>query len=286
MFNPWANLSPTDPLSMWNAAPPATAPSMQPVYAQMYELGNAFRSICESMQGQTPSTINPQQLEQMVRQFSFNPVLQTFPQAPALGQVNNPWGQFFDSGKAFQNWNLQTGQPPALGIGREFQEDWSKWVQLNQEYDSATRAFMDIFQSFVRNAIERFMQSVSGIEEAVEFEAVVRDWIDCCDNEFQQVASQPEYAGKYGRMINSYLRLLQHSNKMQEQFQTMQGQPTRTELDRLHQALKQARTEIDTLQEKVRELATPSKQARPAPAKRTTRKTTATGKTRSRKPRQ
>ena len=282
MFNPWTQPNPTDIYSMWSKAWGANTPQASPVYAQMHELGNVFRSIFETMQAQSQQPFNPLQLEQMVRQFTINPILPNFP-SPMMQTSQNPWQQFFDPNRTWSDPGTSMKQPPALGIGREYQEDWTEYLKLQREYDTALREFLEIFQKFTSSAAERFVESLSDIDENTGFEDVCRQWIDCCDSEFLKVAVTPEYCTAYGNLINAYLRLLHHSSKMQEQFSTMMGQPTRTELDDLHLKNRQAKTEIEELNQKVQDLEKRLQRSQTNKRKQPSRKAATTKKAGTRK---
>lgn len=271
MFNPWTASNPTDVFSMWSKAWNANAPQASPIYAQMHELGNAFRSMFEAGENPSDQATRQQQVEQMVRQFTVNPVLPDFPSI--MGFANqNPWQQFFDQGKALMESGSTVRQPPALGIGREYQEDWTEFLRLQQEYQSALRVYAAVFDKFTLGARERFIESLSDIDENTGFEDVCRQWIDCCDSEFQQIASTQDYCVAYGNLINAYMRLLRHGTKIQDQLATLMGQPTRTELDNLHLKNRQARTEIQSLNLKIQDLENRLENTQASQRKQTSRK--------------
>ncbi len=280
MFNPWVTQNPADIYSMWSKAwsnsPPASS-----VYAQMYELGNAFRSMFEAGQAPSDQATRQQQIEQMVRQFTINPILPNFPSMTEFTNIN-PWQHFLDQSKTLMGSASTGGQPPALGIGREYQEDWAEFLRLQQEYDTALREFTAVFEKFTLGASERFIGSISDIDENTGFEDVCRQWIDCCDDEFQKIASTEDYCNAYGNLINAYMRLLRHGTKMQEQWAAMTGQPTRTELNNLHLKNKQASTEIENLNLKIQNLEKHLERAQTSPRRQASKKPSAPGKSATR----
>ncbi len=272
MFNPWATQVPTDLYSMWSKAWP-TPPPTSSVYSQMHELGDAFFAVFKAGQNQSDQTTRQQQIEQMVRQFTINPIMSTFPATTGFAS-HNPWQQLFGQNSTLMDSRLTGNHPPALGIGREYQEDWSKLLRLQQEYESALRKFTTVFDKFTLAASERFIESISDFDENTGFEEVCRRWIDCCDSEFQKIASTQDYCVAYGALINAYMRLLRHGTKIQEQCATMMGQPTRTELENLHLKNKQASAQIENLSLKIQDLEKRVESAQASQRKQSTRKST------------
>ena len=273
MFNPWATQAPTDIFSMWSQAW-STPPPVSTVYAQLHELGDAFLAVFKAGQNQSDQATRQQQIEQIVRQFTINPIMSTFPTTMGFAS-HNPWQQLFGQNKTLMDSRLTGNQPPALGIGREYQEDWTEFLRLQQEYESALRKFMTVFEKFTLAASERFIESLSDIDENTGFEDVCRRWIDCCDSEFQEIASTQDYCVAYGTLINAYMRLLRQGTKIQEQLATMMGQPTRTELDNLHLKNKQASAQIENLNLKIQDLEKRVESTQSSQRKQSTRKSTA-----------
>ena len=237
---------------MWSRSFAPGPPAVSPIYSQLYELGNAFRSMYDTVQTQGASSVNRQQLDEMIKSFAFNPFIAGLPVSTPT--QNNPWVNPFPTGSSAPTWNASMVQMPALGIGREYQEDWTLLLKYQQEYASALQGYVNIFQGFTRSAGEQFIQSISNTDEELGFEDMYRKWIDCCEVEFEKVAFTSEYAVCFGKLIDSYIRLLQHQNKIQEKTSRSQGQPTRSELDRLHQQNSQANSQIDRLNETIRDL--------------------------------
>ena len=277
MFNPWTPNNLNDLQSMWSKAWGANLPQTPSVYSQMHELGNAFRTFFDTAQDQSQQTAQQQILEQIVKQFTINPTIPNFPTPPTFADPSQ-LGNLANLGANWLNPQMPSAQPPALGIGREFQEDWSELLRLQQEYGSAVREFTEVYNKFVQAASTRFANSLGEIEETTGFEDVCRQWIECCDDEFQKIAMTEEYCSTYGTLINSYMRLLRQSKKIQEQMFTLAGQPTRTELNELHRKNKQAASEIESLSVKIKDLENRLEKAKPAP-KRAARKPVAAKKT-------
>ncbi len=267
---------------MWSRSFAPGPPTASPIYSQLYELGNAFRSMYDTVQTQGASSVNRQQLDEMIKSFTFNPFIAGLPASTAT--QNNPWGNPFLAASNTPAWNASMVQMPALGIGREYQEDWTLLLKYQQEYASSLQGYVNIFQGFTQSAGEQFIQSISNADEELGFEDMYRKWIDCCEVEFEKVAFTSEYAVCFGKLIDSYIRLLQHQIRVKEKISRSQGQPTRSELDRLHQHNSQANSQIDRLNETIRDLQLRLEQVEKAKPQRTRKTASSSVKTRTRRP--
>lgn len=254
MFNPWAAMNPNQQFPIWGQ--PATASSfMPPPFAQLFDLGSIIQTIQQAAPNQAASADHMRQLEEMIRTFSASPLFAGLPGA-ALPQ-QNPWVHLFNlsnSPGAMPNWQPQGMNAPALGIGREFQEDWTRLTEYRRQYENAAREFSELFEDFVRKASEKFLSSLSEPNGQQDFGSLCRNWIDCCENEFQSTAQTAEYSTRLGKMINACLHLMQHSNRMQEKFARLHGYPTRSELDDLHKKHVLAQARIEALESKLQQL--------------------------------
>ncbi len=231
-----------------------------------------MQSMQDAMQQSVPGAVNMQQLEELIRMFSTVPMQGAFP-AAVLSQ-NNPWSTPPDwNNMIASTWNVQSPNAPALGITREYQEDWNQLVALHQDCAAATRSFGELFQDFARKASDKFASLVTAADSDLEFDALCRQWIDCCENEFQTIAQTPEFAARLGDVINSNLKVMQLSQRMQEKTAQLQGLPTRGELDSLHQKNIAAQGKIDSLEQRLQQLEAQQKaQPKSRPRARRTRK--------------
>ena len=254
MFNPWANLNPNQQLPFWGQpVPPSNF--MPPLFDQLFDLGSIMRTIQQAAPAQTASTDHMKQLEEMIRAFSAAPLFAGLPNAMLPQQ--NTWAgllNFGNTGATTPFWSPKSVNPPALGIGREFQEDTTRMNELHQQYNRATQEFRELFEDFVQKASETFLASLTDTKEQPDFGALCRKWIDCCEDEFQSKAQTPEYSTRLGNMINAYLRMTRHSNSMQEKLAGLYGYPTRSELDNLHRKNVQAQIKIEALEKKIIQL--------------------------------
>ena len=234
--------------------PPGLSP---PVFAELYNLGNLMQSLQNPAFNQAAGTNSLRQMEDLIRTFSQGPLFAGLPGANLPQQ--NPWLGAFNNSAATPPWNMNTQNAPALGIGREYQEDWRTLTGLKSDYDDALRAFGELFQDFVKRASEAFYSANTSATEQTDFSALCRKWIECCENEFQSFANTPEYSTRFGRLLNAYLRLLQHTNRMQDKLAELSGQPSRRALDALNRKGAEAQARIEVLEQKIQQLESAAK---------------------------
>ena len=266
-------MQPNQPFPFFGPTPAAQSSFVPPVFAQLFDFGSLMQSLQKVTQGQVPDSGTARQMEDLIRTFSATPFMIGMPN-PVIPQ-QNPWANLFGQAAALPAWNSQVPQTPALGITREYQEDWTQLSERHTEYESALREFIELFQDFSRRASEAFAASISTADGEQDFGTLSRQWIDCCENEFQTIAKTPEFATRLGNLINANLMLIQHSNRIQEKMAVLQGQPTRGELDELHRKHFESQLEIDALKDRIRKLESSSKpKPKSAPRKRRTTKKT------------
>lgn len=255
---------------MWGQTPVSPPNLTPPVFTQLFDLGKLMQSMQGEMQQPVPGVANMQQLEDLIRAFSTVPMQSAFP-AAVLPQMN-PWSNLPDwNTLSTSTWNNQPPNAPALGITREYQEDWQRLISLRQDYEAATQSFGELFRDFARKASEKFASLVTEEYLESDFDTLCRQWIDCCENEFQAIANTPEFASRLGDVINSNLKMMRLSHRMQENLTQLQGLPTRGELDSLHQKNMAAQEKIAALEQRLQQLEAKQK-TKPKGAPRTRRK--------------
>ena len=272
MFNPWANFNPSQPFPMWGQ-PPAAPPNFNsPVFAQLFDLGQFMQSMQSAMQNQAPGGANMAQLEELIRTFSSAPMLGALPGATLPKWP--PWTNQPDLNSLMPPWGTSIPDAPALGITREYQESFHQLSRQRQDCDAAMRAFGELFHDFARRASENFANTAMAKDSEPDFDVLCRKWIDCCEKEFQAIAQTPEFSTRLGDVINSQLKMMQLTHRLQEEMAKLQGQPTRGELDSLRRQNTQAQVKIDALEKRLQQLeSSQRKPAKRAPRKpRTTRK--------------
>jgi len=173
---------------------------------------------------------------------------------------------------------------PLLGPLREQADAWRALTaaqvdcqQLAQEFT----AIMRHVQADVLNLLERRIQErreqgtcVQGFRELYDL------WIECSEDVFGKVAHSAAYGHLQGKMSNATIRLQACMQKVIEQSMRQFDLPTRSEINSVHQQLRQLRQQVNELQQTAAEQAESTRPAaarRPAVAKRKANKATRPG---------
>jgi len=257
MFYPWMNVNPNQPSPFWGVPPAPQPNAIPPVFSQLGDLGQFIQSMQQSMQdtmqNRPTEFVNGYALEDLIRSFSMAPLMGMLPglnTATAANELPN----FADFGNTMPAWGTQGSNPPALGLLREYQEDWHQFIRLRQEYEAAMRTFGDLFRNFAQRASEKFTALVSADAPDSDFETLYRQWIDCCEAEFQAIAKTPEFSSRLADVINSSLKFTHLNHQIQERLASLRGQPTRGEIDNLQRENFEAQSKINALEEQLLKL--------------------------------
>ncbi len=251
-----------------------SAPSPSPnIYSQLTDLSEAFRNVFDAMHAQGADTATALKIEEMIRMFS----LQSFMPGVASAQMppmTNPWLESMKNLTATSP-NFAQGasaQLPALGISREYQEDFAELSKCQLNYASALQDYISVFQIFSRDTSEKFITLISEMDAESDFDSLCRKWIDLCEDEFQKLAFTDQYAQTYGKLIDCHVRLTRQMQIIDDKFCRLRGQPSRQEMEQIHRDNQQKETEIRQLQQTVAELEKKIHTTRPKTAKRTSNK--------------
>ncbi len=247
-------MQPSQPFPSWGMSPGIQPDFASPVFAQLFDFGSLLRLLQEAAQNQAADAQAKRRMEEWIRTFSaFTVPPMSGAPVPAAHQ-QNPWANLFNLNQPQSIWNLPIPDAPALGITREYQEDWNRLLRLRQDCDTAFWNFSELFQEFSKRVSESFVDSISSANEAMDFRALSRKWIDHCESEFQVIAQSSEFSDRFGQLINANLKLLRHGNRIREKFAGLQGQPTRGELDVLQRQNLEAQMKITALENRIREM--------------------------------
>lgn len=268
-WNPQNFLNPMDLLNQWNSGFTQQNQITQNPLNQLFDFGNVIRQMQEALHKQGGQVFSQEQMNELLRLCSFNNGLSFM---PPIGQ-SNPWaGNFMQNtsfGQGLPYPNQGFGSIPALGIGREWQEDLVELSKLQQEFLEACQSFLKVFSNFAESAGENFGEALKESEmEKTGFYEVCSIWIECCENEFQQIASTEEYSRLYGGLINAHMRLRKKSNEIEDKKAKLADQPTRNDLNALQKECMQAKVQIKQLESRIQTLEAEKKPA----ARRTTKK--------------
>ena len=272
MMKPYAELT-----RMWTSATSPPPPAQN--FGHVNQFDNAFRSFHEALQTQSMGALGSNYFANLLKTCSFNPMQHA-------AQFNQPFGQMPQMPAMPPNANFATPSHenlPALGIAREWQEDFAKLMTLQQENAAAQQKFLELFSNYSANVGERVKNELNDIDlENLTFEQLCRIWIDCCEEEFQIIASSKQYAIAYGASLNASMRIRRQTDRMLEKSARLQNMPTRKEIDALHRSRAQANEResqllqrIDQLEREVSRLNKPAARKKSAATATNARKRTA-----------
>ncbi len=224
-------------------------PAMPPVFKQLFDFGNLMQELA---QNKDTDTHIKRQLEDLVHLLSSTPFMFEVPTAASF--IDNPWANLFSANAMMPTGQLSMSKVPALGLTREYQEEWMEFHHLQQVYSTALANFNQLFREFGRRASEVFLSLITKTEQTLDFHTLCHQWVDCCENEFQEIAQTAEFAKRLGELMNAQLQLARHSNRLQDRWSELQGQPTRGELDELRQHNSVTQAKLDGLEKRLLEL--------------------------------
>ena len=274
-------------MEMWTRMNPAATQQQElvPLYSQLFNFGDAFRSFYEELQKQGLESLSSEELEKFIQSCSLNA---GFPNPGAtLFQQNVPWFSAMNLPFAMGGFDAtQPAQLPALGLGREWQEDFSKYHEMQAELAKAAREYAKQYEHYMQRVGERFKDALQEEDLGeLSFEKLGSIWIDCCESEFQEIASTKEYSVAYGGLINASMRLRKHANEMQEKTARLMNIPSREELNTLHQSNMALKQQLNDMQAHITALeAEISNLKKAARTKPPARRKTAPRKPRTTKP--
>ncbi len=252
-FFAWGAPLPNQMQNFWTPPVVPHQPSIPSPQQQVSEFFQALYPVYESYLKQGIDYINQRQIEDLARLFALNPILAAMP-ASTPSIPANPLSNWFDTWPSPPSFNSQASVLPALGITREYQEDWATWSKLQTEFRSAYAEYLELFQAFGQNVGEKLTAVIGSSEHAHDFDQLCRKWIAICESEFQKIAITAEYSRRLAKLIDSSMRLQQQSNRIQEKFSQLLGYPSRTELNELHKSNSKFSTEIETMRLEIEHL--------------------------------
>ncbi len=261
MFNFWNPVSAAsmqagaaNPYAQWSQMWPQGAAGPPPFaaanFGQHIPLPDAFSVFFDAMRNQGQGAPNAEAVEQLVKAWCLNPAIggaQFNPMSPPIPQ--------FPQMPAFASGAAPLAGMPALGINREWQQDLSTLHNLMRDGAECQKRFADLFSNFAASVSQRIAGELADPDQdKPDFERMCRIWIDCCEDEFQALASSKEYSSAYGAMLNAAMRIRRHVSMMMENAARLQNMPTRSEIDSLHQGIAQARDRETQLIGRIRQL--------------------------------
>ncbi len=203
------------------------------------------------MQNQGSDSLNFENFEELLKSSSFFSPLPNIPLAQNPFQMPN-WPQV----QGFVPSIPPTpGNIPALGLYREWQEDFTHLMLLQQQLAECQKNYIELFSKFSQNVTDRLKSQLTEVDQQdLTFDLFCRVWIDCCEDEFQVISSSSAYSKAYGALIDATMRLLQHSYLMQDKNARINNIPTRSEIAQLHASQAMLKDHETKLHERIGQL--------------------------------
>jgi len=279
--NPWA-----DAMEQWlKAVAPATPKPANDLLEQMVNVGKSYFSMAEGLYKGAPSGDMPEMIENWTKMMTeafqggganFNPFAQLAGKSGRQGMAF--WDLPFDtlsrtfSGsmpipgdfmKAFE-----TAKPtdlreqmegflsaPAIGYGRESQEQHQQLGRLMLDYEKAMSDYQAGFAHLGQNSLESFQKRMQTAAEEGKTINSVREvfniWVDACEEAYAEYAMSEDYARRYGRMVNALMALKKQGTRLVDEWLEAMNIPTASEIATLQRRLHDTRSDYQALRAQV-----------------------------------
>ncbi|AHF00156.1 class III poly(R)-hydroxyalkanoic acid synthase subunit PhaE [Thioalkalivibrio paradoxus] len=274
---PWA----TAMEQWWQGVAPATPKPANDLLEHMVNVGKGYFSMVEGLCKGGPAADLPEMIENWTRMMG-----EAFSQG---SQGMNPFAQFAREGGRkgmafwdlpFDTWSrtLSGGMPfpgdfmkafesgkatdlraqlegilsaPAIGYGRESQEQYQRLTRLLLDYEKAMGEYQAGFAHLgsksldaFRNRMESRTQEGTAINSVRE---VFNIWVDACEEAYAEYASSDDYAKRYGRMVNALMAVKQQGARLVDEWLETMNIPTASEIATLQRRLHDTRAAYQTL---------------------------------------
>ncbi len=277
--NPWADAME----QWWKAVSPSAPKPAQDVFSQLVNLGKNYFAMAEGLSKPTTSGDVSDMVQNWMRTLS-----DAFAKG---GQGMNPLAAMGLAGKTGRGatafWDLpfdtfsrtmSAGSPvpgdflkafegdvpgdmraqmdrflsaPAIGYGREYQEQYQKFGRLVMEYEKAMGQYQAGFGALGQKSLETFQKRLettaadSGPVNSVR--QVYNIWVDACEEVYAEYAMSDDYAKRYGEMVNALMAVKQQGARLVDESLEAMNMPTRTEISGLQRRLHDFRNDFRKL---------------------------------------
>ena len=140
---------------------------------------------------------------------------------------------------------------PAIGYGREYQEQYQTFSRLVMEYEKAMGQYHTGFGELGQKSLETFQKRLettaadSGPVNSVR--QVYNIWVDACEEVYAEYAMSDDYAKRYGEMVNALMAVKQQGARLVDESLEAMNMPTRSEIDGLQRRLLDSRNDYRKL---------------------------------------
>jgi polyhydroxyalkanoate synthase subunit PhaE len=277
--NPWADAME----QWWKAVSPSAPKPAEDVFSQLVNMGKNYFAMAEGLSKPTTSGDVSEMVQNWMRTLS-----EAFGKA---GQGMNPLAAMGLGGKTgrgampfwdlpFDTWSrtMSAGSPvpgdflkafegdvpagmraqmdrflsaPAIGYGREYQEQYQKFSRLVMEYERAMGQYQAGFGELGQKSLETFQKHLEAAADASgpvnSVRQVYNIWVDACEEVYAEYAMSDAYAKRYGEMVNALMAVKQQGARLVDEWLEAMNMPTRSEIGGLQRRLHDSRNDYRKL---------------------------------------
>jgi predicted flap endonuclease-1-like 5' DNA nuclease len=147
---------------------------------------------------------------------------------------------------------------PGIGLSREFNEKVQRGFKAFQEYQRAGVRYQSIVANIWTQALQRFLYQVGEHVRKGESLDGLRDlttiWTKTADDVFITAFRSDDYIEAQSDLLSAAMRFRTRRRAILEEYQQALDQPTRSELDEVHELLYRLRKENKALRKEVNAL--------------------------------
>jgi hypothetical protein len=133
----------------------------------------------------------------------------------------------------------------AIGPMREHQQRWERMLQAQQRADQARGTLARLWSDALREAAQNFARrALEPGRAAAQPAALYDDWIEGAEEAYARMAHGEAFCSAQAELLNALSALRTELQSAFELWAKELDLPTRTEINRLHQALKALRAEL------------------------------------------
>ncbi|TVP90389.1 MAG: class III poly(R)-hydroxyalkanoic acid synthase subunit PhaE [Thioalkalivibrio sp.] len=279
--NPW-----TDAMEQWlkTVAPAAPNPAND-LLEQMVNVGKGYFSMVEGLYKGAPAGDMPEMIEKWTNMMTeafqggganMNPFAQLAGKSGRKGMAF--WDLPFDNLSRTLSGSMpipgdfmkafETGKPtdlrdqlegflsaPAIGYGRESQEQHQELGRLMLDYEKAMGEYQAGFANLGQRSLESFQKRMQTAAEEGKTINSVREvfniWVDACEEAYAEYAMSEDYARRYGRMVNALMAVKKQGARLVDEWLEAMNIPTASEIATLQRRLHDTRSAYQTLRSQV-----------------------------------
>jgi len=133
----------------------------------------------------------------------------------------------------------------AIGPMREHQQRWERMLDAQRRAEQARGRLARLWSDALREAAQAFAARCLQPESVASLPAALYDeWIECAEDAYARMAHGEAFCGALAELINSLGALRKELQAALELWAKQLDLPTRSELNRLHRAVKCLRAEL------------------------------------------